>query len=175
MNKEYKNFNGLNSDLDLDSEKDFVNQVSFEYESVLPENFGELSLSSTPSAATGLCADADFRKEYALLCSAQDNQDKLKSSSSTQDLLTQRRNKNTGKGIGSFAQGLSRGLGLLQSPTTTPPQGTGQPPPQTAGYGLERRNPVIPILIGLIGVSVLLFAISKSKKGKESSMPMPTS
>ena len=175
MNKDYKNFfGGLDADLDIDSPKDFVNQVSFEYESVLPENFGGLSLSSTPSAATGLCADADFRKKYPLLCSAQDNQDTPESSSSTQDLLTQRRNENKGKGVSAFAKGLSQGLGLITGGQTPPPNAGGvDTDAKTAGYTNERRNPVIPILIGLIGVAVLVFAISKSKKGQAAPMPMP--
>ena len=168
MNKDYKNFfGGLDSDVDIDSSKDFVNQG------------GTWSdIQETINQYGGESSDT-LSDVYAKI----DQSGANTQSATVQDALEERRkaiekaNKkaNRGKGIGSFAQGLSRGLGLLQSPTTTPPQGTGQPPPQTAGYGLERRNPVIPILIGLIGVSVLLFAISKSKKGKESSMPMPTS
>lgn len=172
MNKDYKNFfGGLDSDVDIDSSKDFVNQGGTwsDIQETINQYGGESS---------DTLEDLNTKIEQAGGGNVPTG-----TQPSVQDALEERRkaiekaNKkaNRGKGIGSFAQGLSRGLGLLQSPTTTPPQGTGQPPPQTAGYGLERRNPVIPILIGLIGVSVLLFAISKSKKGKESSMPMPTS
>ena len=164
MNKDYKNFfGGLDSDVDIDSSKDFVNQGGTwsDIQETINQYGGESS---------DTLEDLNTKIEQASGGNVPTG-----TQPSVQDALDKRRRANRGKGIGSFAQGLSRGLGLLQSPTTTPPQGTGQPPPQTAGYGLERRNPVIPILIGLIGVSVLLFAISKSKKGKESSMPMPTS
>ena len=173
MNKEYKNFfGGLDSDVDIDSSKDFVNQATYNPNGIF--EFLDGSEADDGGGAGGINfpdADKDGIPDAIDLDAGSGT-----GVSTVQEKLKERRSQNTGKGIGSFAQGLSRGLGLLQSPTTTPPQGITLPTDASqAGYGLEKRNPVIPILIGLIGVSVLFFAISKSKKGKESSMPMPTS
>lgn len=162
MNKEYKNFNGnLTADLDLDSEKDFVNQGgSFSMDELLSdlESYGQeggttvqdiITDSSTGATATG-------------------NIENLPTQLSP---LEERRRANRGKGIGSFAKGLGQGLSLLRPAQQAPP--AIEPTASRAGVGIENRNPVIPILIGLIGVAVLVFAISKTKKGQP--RPMPTS
>ena len=178
MNKDYKNFDGgISADLDLDSEKDFVNQVSDDeitdgslsdgrtvddWLSALTQYGGDIETFTTPSGQvitgrTGKGTGADVPiTEY----------------SSTQEKLDRRRSANKGKGIGAFAKGLGQGLGLLTGGQTPPPKAV-DTDVQNAGYTPENRNPVIPILIGLIGVSILVFAISKSKKGQAKPMPMP--
>jgi hypothetical protein len=157
MNKEYKNFNGLNSDLDLDSEKDFVNQVGTwsDIQETMTQYGGESS--DTLSDLTTTIAQAGGTNMPT---------------ESVQEKLDRRRSANKGKGIGAFAKGLGQGLGLLTGGQTPPPKAV-DTDAQTAGYTPENRNPVIPILIGLIGVSILVFAISKSKKGQAKPMPMP--
>lgn len=166
--------NGLNSDLDLDATQDFVNQAgSFSF--TTPSMLG-LDFTPSESAATTSCSNAEFRSRYPALCGAQDRQNPPSTSStSTQDLLAQRRNK--GKGLGAFAKGLGQGLGLLgggqqQQPVQQQAQAT---EPSQAGFQKERGDWVIPALIGAIGLAVVIFAVSQSKKGTSSAQLTPTS
>lgn len=162
MNKDYKNFNGnLTADLDLDSEKDFVNQGgSFSMDELLSdlESYGQEGGTTVQDIITDSSTGATATQA-------------TQGMPTVQDVLDDRRRANRGKGIGSFAKGLGQGLSLLRPAQQAPP--AIDPNASRAGVGIENRNPVIPILIGLIGIAVLVFAISKTKKGQPS--PMPTS
>ena len=174
MNKDYKNFfGGLDSDVDIDSSKDFVNQVTYNPNEIF--DFLDGSEADDGGGAGGINfpdADGDGIPD------AIDIDAGSGTGVSTVDALEDRRkaNKkaNRGKGVSAFAKGLSQGLGLITGGQTPPPNAGGvDTDAKNAGYTNERRNPVIPILIGLIGVAVLVFAISKSKKGQAKPMPMP--
>jgi hypothetical protein len=184
MNKEYKNFfGGLDADVDIDSPKDFVNQVSDDentdrsvsgtvddWLSSLAQYGGDVETFTTPSGQvitgrTGNGTGADVPiAEYAEGTAIRD---------AFQEKLEDRRKANKKQGLSAFAKGLTQGLGILQSPLS-PSEGTEPKLGENSGLITETRNPVIPILIGLIGVAVLFFAISKSKKGNVRPMPMPT-
>jgi len=170
MNKDYKNFfGGLDADVDIDSSKDFVNQAGTwsdiqdtidQYNAESSDTLGDLNTKIDQAGGSNVATGTQ------------------PSVQSVQDALEDRRkaNKkaNRGKGVSAFAKGLSQGLGLITGGQTPPPNAGGvDTDAKTAGYTNERRNPVIPILIGLIGVAVLVFAISKSKKGQAKPMPMP--
>lgn len=160
MNKEYKNFNGkLTADLDLDSEKDFVNQAGTwsDIQETITQYGGESS--DTLSDLTTTIEQAGATNQPT---------------ESVQEKLDRRRSANKGKGIGAFAKGLGQGLGLLTGGEDPTQAGTQIPPPRSAGNVTENKNIVIPVLIGLIGVGILIFVIGQSKKGKATIMPMPT-
>lgn len=167
MNKDYKNFfGGLDADLDIDSPKDFVNQAGTwsdiqdtidQYNAESSDTLGDLNTKIDQAGGSNVTTGTQ---------------------PSVQDALDYRRKANNkanrGKGVSAFAKGLSQGLGLITGGQTPPPNAGGvDTDAKTAGYTNERRNPVIPILIGLIGVAVLVFAISKSKKGQAAPMPIP--
>jgi hypothetical protein len=180
MNKDYKNFfGGLDADVDIDSPKDFVNQggdgENTDGSPTLTDTWSALQESISQYGASDAPID-----EYAQGFDLYKNRDVENDFSSVDisNVLEERRkaNKkaNRGKGVSAFAKGLSQGLGLITGGQTPPPNAGGvDTDAKTAGYTNERRNPVIPILIGLIGVAVLVFAISKSKKGQAKPMPMP--
>ena len=155
--------NGLNSDLDLDATQDFVNQAgSFSMENLLSDlsQYGEQGSGVTAESLTTGAGAAQATSPEAV---------------KNQALLAKRRNK--GKGLGAFAKGLGQGLGLLgagqqQQPLQQQAQAT---EPTQAGFQKERGDWVIPTLIGAIGLAVVIFAVSQSKKGSSSAQLTPTS
>jgi len=164
MNKDYKNFFGvLDADVDIDSPKDFVNQAGnpngiFDF---LDGDGDGIPDTIDIDAGTGTGVS-----EQAVVQAALEERRKANEKAN--------KKANRGKGVSAFAKGLTQGLGLITGGQTPPPNAGGvDTDAKTAGYTNERRNPVIPILIGLIGVAVLVFAISKSKKGQAKPMPMP--
>lgn len=162
MNKEYKNFyGGLDADVDVDLGKDFVNQGGTwsDIQETINQYGGESS---------DTLEDLNTKIEQAGGGNVATG-----TQPSVQDALDKRRRANRGKGVSAFAKGLSQGLGLITG-GQTPPNAQVDTEAKTAGYTPENRNPVIPILIGLIGIGILVFAISKSKKGQAKPMPMPT-
>ena len=182
MNKEYKNFfGGLDADVDIDSSKDFVNQVTYNPNEIF--DFLDGSEADDGGGAGGINfpdADGDGIPDAIDIDAGSGT-----GVSTVQDALEERRKanekankkENRRKGLDAFAKGLGQGIGLITGGQPPPPNAGGvDTDAKNAGYTNERRNPVIPILIGLIGVAVLVFAISKSKKGqaKPMRMPMPT-
>jgi len=170
MNKEYKNFfGGLDADVDVDSSKDFVNQVTYNPNEIF--DFLDGSEADDGGGAGGINfpdADGDGIPDAIDIDAGSGT-----GVSTVQDALEDRRKANKKQGLSAFAKGLTQGLGILQSPLS-PSEGTEPKLGENSGLITETRNPVIPILIGLIGVAVLFFAISKSKKGNVRPMPMPT-
>jgi hypothetical protein len=170
MNKEYKNFfGGLDADVDIDSSKDFVNQVTYNPNEIF--DFLDGSEADDGGGAGGINfpdADGDGIPDAIDIDAGSGT-----GVSTVQDALEDRRKANKKQGLSAFAKGLTQGLGILQSPLS-PSEGTEPKLGENSGLITETRNPVIPILIGLIGVAVLFFAISKSKKGNVRPMPMPT-
>lgn len=155
--------NGLNSDLDLDATQDFVNQAgSFSMDNLLSE------FSQYGQEGSGVTAESITTGAGAVQATSPE-------AVSKQALLAKRRNR--GKGLGAFAKGLGQGLGLLgagqqQQPLQQQAQAT---EPTQAGFQKERGDWVIPTLIGAIGLAVVIFAVSQSKKGTSSAQLTPTS
>ena len=71
-----------------------------------------------------------------------------------------------GKGVGSFAQGFAKGFGLLGQQQQPQPQAQTQPTASQASFAPEKRNWVIPVMVGAIGLAIVVFAMGQSKKGK---------
>ena len=163
MNKGYKNFNGgLSDDLDIDRVDDFVNQVeSFSMDNLLSE------LGQYGQEGSGVTAESITTGAGAVQATSPE-------AVKNQALLAKRRNR--GKGLGAFAKGLGQGLGLLGAGQQQQPLQQAQATePSQAGFQKERGDWVIPTLIGAIGLAVVIFAFSQSKKGKSSAQPMPVS
>ena len=181
MNREYKNFHGdLSSDLDLEhvteDRWDFVNQVSNDENTDGTTTFTENFMEELAQYGGGDENQDNVVTPYTQGSDLYENRD-VESDFSSEGIkakLNKRRNQNKGKGLSSFTKGLTQGLGLSAPPKVEADNtATYDNQGKNTGYNTENRNPVIPILIGLIGVAVLFFAISKSKIGKESPMPTP--
>ena len=169
MNKDYKNFfGGLDSDVDIDSSKDFVNQATYN-----PNDSGNpYGIFDFLGDGDGIPDTIDIDAGRGTGVSEKAVQAALEERRKANEKANRKANR--GKGVSAVAKGLSQGVGLITGGQTPPPNAGGvDTDAKTAGYTNERRNPVIPILIGLIGVAVLVFAISKSKKGQAKPMPMP--
>ncbi len=154
--------NGLNSDLDLDATQDFVNQAgSFSMDNLLSDfsQYGQEGSDVTIESMTTGAGAVQATSPEAV---------------NKQALLAKRRDR--GKGLGAFAKGLGQGLGLLGAGQQQQPLQQAQATePTQAGFQTERGDWVIPTLIGAIGLAVVIFAFSQSKKGKSSAQPMPVS
>lgn len=151
-----RNFeNGESADLDLESTRDFVNQAGdFSMDSLLDEfeQYGQEGGTTSPQE---------------LLAQAQQAQGKPATDASViaaQQELAKKRAR--GKGVGSFAQGFAKGFGLLGQQQQPQPQAQTQPMPSQASFAPERRNWVIPVMVGAIGLAIVVFAMGQSKKGK---------
>lgn len=154
-----RNFeNGESADLDLESTHDFVNQAgTFQMDQLLDqfEQYGQEGGAQSPEE---------------LLAQAQVGQTQAKpatdaSAIAAQQELAKRRAR--GQGVGSFAQGFAKGFGLLGQQQPQPqPQPQAQTQPTQAGFATERRNWVIPVMVGAIGLAIVVFAMGQSKKGK---------
>ena len=154
--------NGLNSDLDLDATQDFVNQAgSFSMDNLLSD------LGQYMEEGSGVTAES-------LTTGAGATQATSPEAIKNQALLAKRRNR--GKGLGAFAKGLGQGLGLLGAGQQQQPLQQAQATePSKAGFQRERGDWVIPALIGAIGLAVVIFAVSQSKKGTSSAQLTPAS
>ena len=153
-----RNFeNGESADLDLESTRDFVNQAgTFQMDALLDqfEQYGQEGGAQSPEE---------------LLAQAQVGQTQAKpatdaSAIAAQQELAKRRAR--GQGVGSFAQGFAKGFGLLGQQQQQQPQAQTQPMPSQASFAPERRNWVIPVMVGAIGLAIVVFAMGQSKKGK---------
>lgn len=176
MNKGYKNFNGgLADDLDIDRVDDFVNQVSYN-PNVLLDFLEQQDIAISPlqgSSQNPIDSDGDGIPDTIDIDAGSGTG--LPTTSTTQDKLDKRRR--SGAGLGAFAKGLGQGLGLLQNQQQPLPQQSNVDynAPAQAGFTQERQNPLIPILIGLIGVGVIFIAIKSTKKGgQDIAVPAPT-
>ena len=176
MNKGYKNFNGgLADDLDIDRVDDFVNQVSSN-PNVLLDFLEQQDIAISPlqgSSQNPIDSDGDGIPDTIDIDAGSGTG--LPTTSTTQDKLDKRRR--SGAGLGAFAKGLGQGLGLLQNQQQPLPQQSNVDynAPAQAGFTQERQNPLIPILIGLIGVGVIFIAIKSTKKGgQDIAVPAPT-
>ena len=177
MNKGYKNFNGgLADDLDIDRVDDFVNQVSYNPNGLfdfLDDDDIKVNPSLLASENNALDSDGDGIPDMIDVDAGSGTG--LPTTSPTQDKLDKRRR--SGAGLGAFAKGLGQGLGLLQNQQQPLPQQSNidYNAPAQAGFTKERQNPLIPILIGLIGVGVIFIAIKSTKKGgQDIAVPAPT-
>lgn len=176
MNKGYKNFNGgLADDLDIDRVDDFVNQVSYN-PNVLLDFLEQQDIAISPlqgSSQNPIDSDGDGIPDTIDIDAGSGTG--LPTTSTTQDKLDKRRR--SGAGLGAFAKGLGQGLGLLQNQQQPLPRQSNidYNAPAQAGFTQERQNPLIPILIGLIGVGVIFIAIKSTKKGgQDIAVPAPT-
>ena len=144
--------NGESADLDLESTRDFVNQAgTFSMDSLLDEfaQYGQEGGASSPQE---------------LLAGTQAKPATNPSAIAAQQELAKK--KARGQGVGSFAQGFAKGFGLLGQQQQPQPQAQTQPMPSQASFAPERRNWVIPVMVGAIGLAIVVFAMGQSKKGK---------
>lgn len=170
--KTYKNFIGdtgktMSVDLDLENTNDFVNQVTYNPDGLFdfldPD---DVKVTSTTGVSSTLDSDQDGIPDMI----------DIDAGSGTGKPTTQSKpapRANRGQGLGTFAEGLAKGLGLYNRGATPQPIPT-EVQPTTASTGVstsEGKNWVIPVLVGGIGIAILVLAINTMKKSGSTPAP----
>ena len=176
----YKNFLGdtaqtMSVDLDVDNTSDFVNVSGIGGIDDIDEQF-QLALDETaPTFFDDGSYSFDFNPNATYYGAPETDEEgyvkPITNLTNKQDVKPAPR-ANKGQGLGTFAQGLAKGLGLFDTGLQNP-QGTAQTNNtgtgttiQQGGFTTEKRNPWIPLLIGGIGVAVVVFAVNAINKKK---------
>ena len=191
MNKKkmYKNFVGDDRiiesvDLDLERDKDYVNQSGFSLDYDLgfnPNNLGlpsgslpsPTTTSTSTSGALSFCSDPENAKKYPLLC-AGGSQDRIDTAIQlAQQNDKERKGQGVGKVAGGFLAGFGKGFGLTNEPQKQTATQDDDEDISRGSTSLDEPNWVLIGIIAAIGVSVIAFAIN-AKKGNPAMVVPPS-
>lgn len=184
LSKSYINFVGDDSptpsvDLNLDRKSDYVNQVSYDPDSVFDiDDLLSSDMSFSPNNQT-LFNDSILLPEVEVYSNGGGQGSSNSMTSAQREAERQRKREQRRKAGASLLDGLAKGFGLgVGNQGGTQPQvqvtSGGGDNTQQAGFGFESERPnfFIPVVIGLIGFSLLMYGISASKNKKEQSESM---
>jgi len=193
LSKSYINFVGDDSptpsvDLNLDRRSDYVNQVSYDPDGVFDiDDLLSSDMSFSPN--NQILLDNSILLPEAEVYSDGGGQGASNSMTTAQrEAERQRKREQRRKAGASLLDGLAKGFGLGRGnqggtqPQVQVTSGDGNNT-QQAGFGFESERPnfFIPMVIGLIGFSLLMYGISASKNKKaqsesmEATAPVPES
>ena len=184
LSKSYINFVGDDSptpsvDLNLDRKSDYVNQVSYDPDGVFDiDDLLSSDMSFSPNNQT-LFNDSILLPEAEVYSDGGGQGSSNSMTSAQREAERQRKREQRRKAGASLLDGLAKGFGLgrgNQGGTQPQVQVTsgGGNNTQQAGFGFESERPnfFIPVVIGLIGFSLLMYGISASKNKKAQSESM---